>query len=58
MSIGVAEIVLIVIVLLFVAKPSKVKDYAKKYYEMKDALNQAKEEINKETSELKETLKE
>ncbi len=58
MSIGITELLLIGIIAIVFLNPSKVKDYVKKWYQVTGEIKKAKQEVEDEMVDLKETLKE
>ncbi len=58
MSLGITELLLIGIIVLVFLNPAKVKDYVKKWYQVTGEIKKAKQEVEDEIGDLKETLKE
>ena len=46
MQIGITEILLIFVLALIFIKPENMKDYSKKFFEMKEQIKEAKKEIS------------
>lgn len=54
MRIGIAELIVIAIIILIFVKPDKIKDYYKAFYKAKNAVHDAKKEVQDELGEVRE----
>lgn len=53
MHIGLTELLLIAVVIIFLLKPDKLTEYLKKFFYMKSTIQNAKEEVDKQMNDLK-----
>ncbi len=56
MHIGLTELLLIAVVIIFLLKPDKLKEYLKKFFYMKSTVQNAKEEVDKQMNDLKNSV--